>query len=43
MKSNAKLLEEVRNLVADLGWEYERMSQCGKGAYNELCDKLGIE
>jgi len=38
-----ELLEDVRVLVTDLGWDYERMSQSGKGIYNELCDKLGIE
>jgi hypothetical protein len=43
MKSNEKLLAEVKNLIYDLGWDYERMSQSGKGIYNELCDKLGIE
>jgi hypothetical protein len=43
MESKDALLAEVRNLIYDLGWEYERMSQSGKGVYNELCDKLGIE
>lgn len=43
MEDNKKLIEELKNLVYDLGWDYERMSQSGQGVYNELCDKLGIE
>jgi len=37
------LLRDVQTLVADIGWEYERMSRCGKDTYDELCEKLGIE
>ena len=38
-----ELLEDVRVLVSDLGWDYERLTQGGQGIYNELCHKLGIE
>ena len=43
MEDNKKLIEELKNLVYDLGWDYERMSQSGQSIYNELCHKLGIE
>jgi len=35
--------EEIKNLVEDLGWEYQRMSSCGREAYKSLCLKLGWE
>lgn len=35
--------EEIKNLVEDLGWEYQRMSSCGREAYKNLCLKLGWE
>ena len=37
------LLEDVRSLVSDLGWDYERLTKGGQGIYNELCNKLGID
>jgi len=33
--------EEIKNLVEDLGWEYQRMSSCGRETYKNLCFKLG--
>lgn len=38
-----ELLQDVRVLVTDLGWDYERLTQGGQSIYNELCHKLGIE
>ena len=31
--SQIKLMEEIRDLVEDLGWEYQRMSTSGKSFY----------
>ena len=36
-----KLMEEIQDLVEDLGWEYQRMSTSGKITYRELCLTLG--
>ena len=41
--SQIKLMEEIRDLVEDLGWEYQRMSTSGKAVYRELCLALGWE
>tara|TARA_R100000329_G_scaffold3569_1_gene5166 strand:+ start:418 stop:588 length:171 start_codon:yes stop_codon:yes gene_type:complete len=30
-------------LIVDLDWEYDRMSESGKETYDELCKLLGIE
>lgn len=38
-----ELLQDVRVLVNDLGWDYERLTRGGQGIYNELCNKLGID
>ena len=38
-----KLMEKIRDLVEDLGWEYQRMSTSGKITYRELCLTLGWE
>jgi hypothetical protein len=35
--------ERILILVADLGWDYDRMSSSGQQVYNELCDLLGVE
>lgn len=34
-------LEKVKNLVDDLGWDYQRMSSSGQETYEELCKVLG--
>jgi hypothetical protein len=36
------LLEDVINLIDDLSFDYDRLSQCGKQTYDELCNKLNI-
>ena len=41
--SQIKLMEEIQDLVEDLGWEYQRMSTSGKITYRELCLTLGWE
>ena len=38
-----KLMEEIQDLIEDLGWEYQRMSTSGKITYRELCLTLGWE
>lgn len=41
--SQVKLMEEIENLVKDLGYEYLKMSSSGKATYRELCLTLGYE
>ena len=36
------LLEDVQNLIGDLSFDYDRLSQSGKQTYNELCNKLNL-
>ena len=36
-------IKKVTNLVADLGWDYDRMSSSGQQVYDELCDLLNIK
>ena len=38
-----KLMEEIQDMVEDLGWEYQRMSSSGRATYRELCLTLGWE
>jgi len=35
--------KEIKDLVDDLGWDYDRMSEGGKETYKKLCLKLGWE
>lgn len=35
--------ELVIKLIADLGWDYDKLSCSGQQTYNELCDLLGIQ
>ena len=35
--------ERVIKLIADLGWDYDKLSSSGQQTYNELCDLLGIQ
>jgi len=35
--------EKIKQLVADLGWDYDRLSSCGQSVYNEICNLLDIE
>ena len=34
-------LELISDLVDDLGWEYQRMTESGKESYEKLCKALG--
>ena len=43
MESRVEKMNRLKNLVYDLGWDYERLSLSGQETYNELCDLLGIE
>jgi hypothetical protein len=36
-------IDRLIKLVADLGWDYDRMSSSGQDTYNQLCDLLGIQ
>ena len=41
--SQVKLMEEIENLVKNLGYEYPKMSSSGKATYRELRLTLGDE
>lgn len=36
-------IRDVRDLVSELGWDYQRMSQSGQSVYDKLCEILEIE
>lgn len=36
-------ITDIRELVEDLGWDYDRMSSSGQETYNKLCHILGIQ
>jgi hypothetical protein len=38
-----ELLKEVRLMIIDLGFDYNRLSKSGQKIYDELCEKLGID
>tara|TARA_R100000541_G_C1871636_1_gene80888 strand:- start:478 stop:633 length:156 start_codon:yes stop_codon:yes gene_type:complete len=38
-----KTFEEVKDLVDDLGWDYQSMTSSGRATYKKLCHKLGWE
>ena len=38
-----KKLELIKNLVDDLGWEYQGMTNGGREKYKKLCKALGWE
>jgi hypothetical protein len=33
---------DIKDLIEDLGWEYERMSSSGQETYDKLCELMGI-
>lgn len=35
-----KVLEKLAELVEDLGFDYDRMSQAGKQTYEEICSLI---
>ena len=38
---NQSRLEQIKDLVDDLGWEHQRMSSSGQESYQKLCKLLG--
>ena len=36
-------IADIKDLVIDLGWDYDRMSQSGQEVYEKLCLILEIE
>jgi len=38
-----EMLETIQGLVYDLGFDYERMSRCGKEIYDDLCEVLNVD
>jgi hypothetical protein len=36
-------LTDIKELILDLGWEYDRMSQSGQETYEKLLNIFGIE
>ena len=40
---NNKKLELIKNLVDDLGWDYQGMTKNGRETYKKLCLSLGWE
>ena len=41
--NNQEKINKLLQLVADLGWDYDRMSSSGQQTYDKLCELLGIE
>ena len=37
------MIGDIKDLVRDLGWDYDRMSSSGKETYDKLCEILEIE
>ena len=35
--------QKVKDLVFELGWDYDRMSSSGREYYDELCSILNLE
>jgi hypothetical protein len=36
-------IADIKDLVNDLGWDYDRMSQGGQEVYEKLCEILEID
>jgi hypothetical protein len=36
------MLADIKDLIEELGWEYDRMSTSGQETYNKLCELLKI-
>jgi hypothetical protein len=35
-------IADIKDLIEDLGWEYDRMSSSGQETYDKLCKLMGI-
>jgi hypothetical protein len=33
---------DIKELIEDLGWDYDRMSSSGQETYDKLCELMGI-
>jgi hypothetical protein len=36
------MLADIKDLIEELGWEYDRLSSSGQETYNRLCQLLKI-
>ena len=36
-------IADIKDLVNDLGWDYDRMSRSGQEVYEKLCEILEID
>jgi len=37
------MIADVKDLITDLGWDYDRMSTSGQEVYDKLCKLLEIQ
>jgi hypothetical protein len=37
------MISDVKDLIIDLGWDYDRMSSSGQSTYDRLCELLEID
>lgn len=37
------MIADVKDLITDLGWDYDRMSTSGQEVYDKLCELLEIQ
>jgi hypothetical protein len=37
------MIADIKDLIADLGWDYDRMSSSGQETYDKLCELLDIQ
>ena len=42
MLTSGELLEKLSELIEDLGFDYDRMSQSGQQTYTEICSILAL-
>jgi|688.fasta_scaffold62458_10 hypothetical protein len=36
------MLADIKDLIEELGWDYDRLSSSGQATYNKLCELLKI-
>jgi len=37
------MIADIKDLIEDLGWDYDRMSSSGQETYDKLCELLEID
>lgn len=37
------MIADIKDLIIDLGWDYDRMSTSGQYTYDKLCELLEIQ